>query len=264
MAENPRSMDLPLELPDFGRLRREISFHEDQALRRRFTLKTAEDYAFDLDGYLSHESWIKDGIEKLGDLKGKLLLDLGCGHGMASVVFATQGALVTAMDISAGYVAEATQRAKSHGVRINGVVGCGELLPFKDEAFELIWGNAILHHLDIRFAVREVMRVLKPGGVAVFCEPINMSFILKLARNWFSPKDHTSDEQPLGFEEIKMMKEISPGLEWQGHQLLGSFGKIVRMKILASSFDFVDKVTLGMFPFAKKFCRYGMFKLNKK
>ena len=56
-------------------------------------------------------AWIAPAFDQLGDVRGKRILDLGCGHGMASVVLARRGAVVTACDLSLGYVREARARA---------------------------------------------------------------------------------------------------------------------------------------------------------
>ena len=56
-------------------------------------------------------------------------------------------------------------------MRVECTVANGEELPFPDDSFDAVWGNAILHHLDLARAGRELFRVMKPGAVAVFCEP---------------------------------------------------------------------------------------------
>ena len=84
---------------------------------------------------------------------------------MASVVLARRGARVTAVDLSAGYVREAQLRADANGVELCCVQAEGERLPFADGSFARIWGNAILHHLDLERAGPELHRVLQPGGM---------------------------------------------------------------------------------------------------
>src|SRR5262245_16424573 len=154
------------------RLSAERLFHDRQARQR------AEDFAqrsdnlcFQDDLYLGHETWIRPAMAQLGDVAGQQILDLGCGHGMAAVVLARSGARVTALDLSFGSIAATGRRGWANGVAISFVQAEGERLPFADESFDRIWGNAILHHLDLRKAVPELRRILRQGGRAVFCEP---------------------------------------------------------------------------------------------
>src|ERR1051325_9839065 len=137
------------------RLVKERRFHDQQAAERARALGPG-DFAFADASYLGHESWIAPAFDALGDVDGRRVLDLGCGHGMASIVLARRGALVTACDLSIGYVREAGIRAKVNGVNTRLVVCDGERLPFADGAFDRIWGNAILHHLDLNIAAKEL------------------------------------------------------------------------------------------------------------
>src|SRR5437868_3090663 len=132
------------------RLATEKEFHDRQAAGRAESFRTGRaDLAFADDAFLDHETWVRPAFGKLGDLRGKHALDYGCGHGMAAVVMARGGATVTAFDLSPGYVAEARQRAAANGVVVECVVADGEHLPFPDATFDAVWGNAILHHLDL-------------------------------------------------------------------------------------------------------------------
>src|SRR5438874_4612936 len=150
----------------------EQEFHDRQAADRAGSFRAGRaDLRFNDADYLDHETWVRPAFAKLGDLRGKRVLDYGCGHGMAAVVLARAGAAVTAFDLSPGYVTEAREGATANGVTVECVVADGEDLPFPDGTFDAVWGSAILHHLDLSRAGRELSRVLKPGGVAVFCEP---------------------------------------------------------------------------------------------
>src|SRR5437762_470841 len=105
-------------MPATDRLSSERDFHDAQAAGRatHFHVHRAELRFADSD-YLDHETWVRPAVAKLGDLRGKTVLDYGCGHGMAAVVLARAGAAVSAFDLSPGYVAEAKDRATANGVR---------------------------------------------------------------------------------------------------------------------------------------------------
>jgi ubiquinone/menaquinone biosynthesis C-methylase UbiE len=100
-------------------------------------------------------------------------LELGCGTGFFSLnlvsggVIAPDGLAVT--DISPGMVKVAARNAKSLGFTVDGRVADAERLPFDDDSFDLVVGHAVLHHIpDLDQTMREILRVLKPGGRFVF------------------------------------------------------------------------------------------------
>jgi SAM-dependent methyltransferase len=185
------------------------------------------------------------------------VLDFGCGHGMASVVLARQGAQVTAFDLSAGYLSEARRRAEANGVSVDLVQADGERLPFADGSFDRVWGNAVLHHLDLRRAAAELYRVLRPGGCAVFCEPWGGNPLLGLARRRlpYPGKQRTPDEQPLCRRHLPLLRAVFPHLRVEGFQLLGMVRRILKPGRLTAALDACDAVLLKV-PGAGHFCRY--------
>ncbi|MFN2624950.1 MAG: class I SAM-dependent methyltransferase [Mycobacteriales bacterium] len=99
------------------------------------------------------------------------VLEVGCGTGFFLLNLKQAGVVgegwVT--DISSGMVAVAQRNAKSLGFEVHGRVADAETLPFADGEFDLVVGHAVLHHIpDVELALREVLRVLKPGGRFVF------------------------------------------------------------------------------------------------
>ena len=99
------------------RLHTEQQFHDAQAAERAETFRAGRaDLRFADAAYLDHETWVRPAFARLGGVRGKAVLDYGCGHGMAAVVLARAGAAVTGFDLSPGYVAEAAERARANGV----------------------------------------------------------------------------------------------------------------------------------------------------
>jgi ubiquinone/menaquinone biosynthesis C-methylase UbiE len=111
-------------------------------------------------------------------MAGKRVLVIGCGFGDDAIQLAYLGALVSTVDISPESVVIARQRAHaSGGPMIDFVVSPGEDLPYADEAFDLVYLPDVIHHLHVPEAMREVRRVLKPGGAVLGNEPYTHSWV---------------------------------------------------------------------------------------
>lgn len=249
-------------MPATDRLRREREYHDQQARARAVTFaRQPHRLEFSDAEYLDHESWIRPAFARLGDVRGKAVLDWGCGHGMAAVVLARGGAAVTACDLSAGYVAEARQRAQANGVQVRCLVADAQRLPIDDQSFDAVWGHAILHHLDVPEAARELRRVLRPGGVAVLCEPWDGNPLLRLARRWIA--GHTPDEEPLRPSHVRQLSEVFDHVEVEGYQLLAMFRRVVPRSGLRSALLRQDDRLLGRCPRLQRYCRYVVITLRR-
>ena len=132
------------------------------------------------------------------------MLEYGCGADSWAPHLAHRGADVTGIDISPVAVEEAERRAASNGGmdRLSFQVMNAEQLEFEDESFDLIFGGAILHHLDLEQAYSEISRTLRPGGRAVFLEPMGHNPLIRLYRRR-TPEYRTVDEHPLLTKDIE-------------------------------------------------------------
>jgi ubiquinone/menaquinone biosynthesis C-methylase UbiE len=249
------------------RIRSEQEFHDQQAAERQARFANLAAFRFSDSQYLDHESWIRPAFDQLGDLAGKRVLDYGCGHGMASVVLARHGAIVTGFDLSAGYVEEARQRAAANEVIAEFRQADAEHLPFGDSSFDAVWGSAILHHLDLKQAGQELRRVLKPGGVAVFCEPWGGNPLLQFARKYlpYAGKHRTPDERPLCAKDLAPLRESFPMLQVRGDQLFGMMRRVLRRESQTGGLlDRIDARLLRGLPVLEKWCRYVVIRLQKE
>ena len=248
------------------RLAAEQVFLDDQCGRRAASFPVAEALKFPDDAYLNHETWIRPAFALLGNLEGLRALDYGCGHGMAAVVVARRGARVTAFDLSPGYVDEVRRRAEANGAAAHFVTADVERLPFADGSFDRVWGNAVLHHLDVARAARELHRVLAPGGVAVFCEPWGENPLLAWARRRLSypGKDRTRDELPLRGRHLPILREVFSALEVEGHQLLSKGRRILRAGPVTAGLEWCDARLLRRAPLLRLICRYVVLVLPRQ
>ncbi|HYV37149.1 MAG TPA: class I SAM-dependent methyltransferase [Gemmataceae bacterium] len=239
----------------------ELAFHDRQAQKRA---DAGVPLQFSDSDYLDHETWIRPAFAQLGDVSGLSVLDYGCGHGMAAVVLARAGARVTAFDLSGGYVEEAKARAQANNVHVDFVQANGEQLPFADASFDRVWGCAILHHLDLARAGATLRRVLKPGGLAVFCEPWGGNPLLNVARRRlpYPGKHRTPDEMPLTRLQLQQLQAIFPCVQIRGFQLLSMARRLLQSRRLQKPLDWCDAMLLERIPFLEKYCRYVVLTLR--
>jgi SAM-dependent methyltransferase len=98
-------------------------------------------------------------------------LEIGCGTGFFLLNLKQAGVLDEAhvSDLSPGMVQAAIRNGTALGFDVDGRVADAESIPYDDATFDLVVGHAVLHHIpDVELALREVLRVLKPGGRFVF------------------------------------------------------------------------------------------------
>jgi SAM-dependent methyltransferase len=119
--------------------------------------------------------WRQRAGRLLGDLKGKALLDFGCGQGEEAAYFAVLGAKVTAIDISEVGIRVGRERAMANSLPIDFRVMSCTATEFPSESFDVVHGHGILHHVGLAQGLAEVHRLLKPGGMGVFLEPLGSS-----------------------------------------------------------------------------------------
>ena len=258
--------DLEHDMEVQDRIMREQLFHDRQARARFADLRAQPNNLLVADDqYLDHEPWIRPALASFGDLRGRRVLDFGCGHGMAAVVLARRGARVTAFDLSGGYLHEARARAEANRVAVDFIQANGEQLPFADEAFDHVWGNAVLHHLDLNRAGQELRRVLKSGGTAIFCEPWGGNPLLNWARRHlaYPGKQRTPEETPLTQIDIELLRGIFPRVDITGYQLFSMVRRVLRQGFVVKPLAALDRQILAKLPISKRWCRYVVVGLRK-
>jgi ubiquinone/menaquinone biosynthesis C-methylase UbiE len=98
-------------------------------------------------------------------------LELGCGTGFFMLNLILGGVIANGhvTDLSQGMVDVALRNAQNLDIALEGRMADAESIPYPDDSFDLVVGHAVLHHIpDVELAMREVLRVLKPGGRFVF------------------------------------------------------------------------------------------------
>jgi SAM-dependent methyltransferase len=142
---------------------------------------------------LASGAWYRSRVESIA--AGSDVLEYGCGQGSAALWLATDRQ-VAAIDISPVAVEQMGQRARELGLTVDVRVADAEHLPFADDSFDAVVGSGILHHLELQAAWPEITRVLRPGGRAIFSEPLGHNPFLRVFRR-LTPSARTPDEHPL-------------------------------------------------------------------
>jgi SAM-dependent methyltransferase len=139
----------------------------------------------------------------LGDLRGKTVLDLGCGSGENIIPLAARGACVLALDISPDLVALAQQRVALAGLETSVQVGSAYETGLPDHSVDIIFCIALIHHLDIGRVRNEMQRILTARGQIILKEPIRFSQSYARLRNLLpAPEDASEYEHPLTKDEF--------------------------------------------------------------
>jgi ubiquinone/menaquinone biosynthesis C-methylase UbiE len=129
----------------------------------------AELYAADNENNITNQYYTLHNMVALaGDVTGRRILDAGCGAGPLTARLRDRGAVVSGFDSSAAMVALARKRL-GDDVDLR-VAALGEPLPYEDASFDDVVASLVLHYLqDWGPALRELRRVLRPGGRLITC-----------------------------------------------------------------------------------------------
>jgi len=146
----------------------------------------------------------------------KQVLDYGCGIGERAIEVAASmsPASLRGVDISPTAIEIATNRAKDAHVTVQYAVEDCHATGFADAEFDLVYGNGILHHLDMDIALREIRRLLKSDGVAVFYEPMGTNPLINLYR-WLTPGARSVDEHPLVASDLHLLRSYFSRVDLQ-------------------------------------------------
>ena len=158
-------------------------------------------------------SWLNKFYSLIGNVKGKNILDIGCGNGDTSVKLALLGAKVTAIDTSNTAIRNTYELAK-----YNDVISSVEIIQMNameintiSQSFDLVTGSFILHHIEPFNKFVEILTpIIRDGGRAVFLENSARNKILIFFRQFTGkfgiPKYGDEEEFPFQPVEIDMLR----------------------------------------------------------
>jgi 2-polyprenyl-3-methyl-5-hydroxy-6-metoxy-1,4-benzoquinol methylase len=242
----------------------ERRFHDDRAGYQ------ADDY--DFYAYGGMDLILEAYRQAIGDLRGKTVLDFGCGDGARSIDYARRGATVYAFDISPENVRTVVKKSEKAGVaeRIHPSVMPAESLIYENDIFDFVLGVSILHHTDVTLVEREIERVLKPGGRALFIEPMGHNPFLRLFR-LLTPDRRTPTEQPMTIGQIRgflgrfrqgrfrgfhLLSILPPGVLW-------ATGNRTVFRRMMSWTQRLDRWLLALAPPLRRYCWMALIDVKK-
>ena len=213
---------------------------------------------------LMMNSAVRHSYFYLGDVKGKKLLEVGCGSGQQAVYFASLGAIVTGIDVSSKSIATQSPVGNLSVLRMD-----AESMRFPDESFDLIYINALLMHVDKEKVISECRRVLRKGGKIIVVEPLLHNPFMRIYRH-FSDYKKTNPS----YMTLRKFKELSEGFSSFEHREF-YFSSLVslplfrmlsdKQKAIAVSriFESVDAGLLKVMPFLRGIYWVSVVKLEK-
>lgn len=181
-------------------LNNEIQFSDQWAKETHLSDEEIDAYAL---SQLSME--VDFLLSELVPLKGKRILDVGCGLGENTILLARLGADVTAMDISPQMLDNVAHIAKRYNVSCKTSLQDGKKLDFAPESFDVVLCANVFHHIENKeFFLENVHQILKKGGIAVFWDPLKYNPLINIYRK-MATKNRTENEKPVGISELKMI-----------------------------------------------------------
>jgi SAM-dependent methyltransferase len=144
----------------------------------------------------------------LGDVRDKLVVDLGCGSGEEVVPLRQRGARVIGIDISPHLIAIARERLRKYGVDAELRIASAYETHLSDESADVVFCMSVLHHLQLDRVKKEITRILKPHGVFIVKEPVRFSWTMKQLRRLFPSREDVSEfEYPLNSKQVNALVE---------------------------------------------------------
>lgn len=141
--------------------------------------------------------------------KGMRVLELGCGLGGLTRSLVKTGATLYMVDISPVSINYVRKNIKSTGTQYK--IEDAHKMSFRNNSFDAVVGNAILHHLDLKRALSQIYRVLVPGGKIFFFEPnmLNPEIFIERKSPFFRKLSRSSPDETAYFRwDLKKRLEV--------------------------------------------------------
>ncbi|MCW2700732.1 MAG: 2-polyprenyl-3-methyl-5-hydroxy-6-metoxy,4-benzoquinol methylase [Blastococcus sp.] len=221
--------------------------------------------------------YLAAAVEQLGPLAGRRILEVGAGGGSLAVWLAQQGATVVGIDVSDGILQVARERARVNGVADRVTLVHSPIETFDPRAagldhdtYDAVIGNNVVHHFERVRALDNLARLLAPGALAVFCEPV--LFVPEWMRSLrnsravtrrFPAHTHTPDERALTDADFALMRGRFRHVEWRPFQVLCRLQNFVELSDRTwLRLEGVDRWLLQVVPGTRRICRIAVVTLG--
>lgn len=188
--------------------REKAAYDEQGVFERSHGWHVRFKHVFDCPNTVEHERAFSERVK--ADIAGKRVLEIGCGDGShAEQLLSFGAAYVYGIDISEKFIA----RAKERGIPGRLEFAERDAIDPVGGTFDIIFGRAILHHLDYRPVLKRLHdRNLSPDGFMIFMEPLGAHPLIRLFHA-VARSAHTRDERPFYREDLCWLRDSFARLE---------------------------------------------------
>lgn len=209
-------------------------------------------------------------LSKLGDIRGKVVLDSGCGAGKMSAFFALHGAKVIGIDKDANKLIKAVRLAKSLEVASSCffVLGSSEASPIGIESIDIVFSRSTIQYMEREKVLNEYIRILKPNGNMALIENLPYNPLINFYRIHRKLTARTQQQQSyvesingyIKFRDLNRLKERFRFADQRHYHLFRMASIYLTEKLPRSAyarrvdyfFGRVDAILVDSAPFLRK------------
>ena len=189
------------------------------------------------------------------------LLDLGCGPGPLSRFFLRRGVETTSVDVSSlacRFVAKSSRDTMP-------LRACAEILPFKAESFDVVTSFVSLHHFNLSLSLREMRRILRPGGMGIFVEPLcNSATYYKIRQLVPLPDNESPGGGGLNRTELEAQLKAVGFTYWiKEFELITRLERLPGLTLLQDRMRKIDHFLLYRLPLLRHFARSVVMRFER-
>lgn len=185
-------------------------------------------------------------------IAARSVLEIGCSSGSLAAELSPLSGSYVGIDISSIAIDQARKRQLP---RTEFLKTDGHSIPFQSDEFDCVIVDALLHHMDLESALSEIKRVLKPGGILFFNEPLGTNPLINLYRK-LTPSSRTVDERPFTREDLKLLASMFEVRQMRFFGFSCLLSALIKSRRLRSALTSLDR-TLEKTPLKSFFWQFA-------